>query len=183
MTDAHHLRHFAHAFDALFRRHVLHAQPELDVLRHVLVREQSMALEHHAEAAVARLQVVDHASIDADFAGGRILQAGDHAQRRGLAAAGGADEDDEFAVLDGEAQIFHRLHRAERLYQIAQLDARHVYLRTMPKLKPRARCLRMINPTIMSGTVMPIECVAWRPWTRPSVEPLYVDNSIGSVVT
>src|ERR1039458_538701 len=135
MTDAHHLRHFAHALDALFRRHVLHAQAEFDVLRHVLVREQSMALEHHAEAAVARLQVVDHAAVDADIAGGRIFEAGDHGQRRGLAAAGRPDENDEFAVLDGEAQIFHRLHRAERLYQIAQLDARHVYLRTTPNRK------------------------------------------------
>jgi hypothetical protein len=79
VTDAHHLRHFAHALDALFRRHVLHAQPELDVLRHVLVREQSMALEDHAEPAVARLQVVDHASVDADFAGGRIFETRDHA--------------------------------------------------------------------------------------------------------
>ena len=122
-----------------------------------------MALEHHAEAAVARLQVVDHAPVDADFAGGRILEAGDHAQRRRLAAAGRPDKDDEFAVLDGEAQILHRLHGAERLFQIAQLDARHVYLRTMPKLKPRARCLRMMSPTIISGTVMPTASAAWRP--------------------
>ena len=122
-----------------------------------------MTLEHHAEAAVARLEVVDHAAVDADFAGGRILEAGDHAQRRGLAAAGRADEDDEFAVLDGEAQVLYRFHRAERLSQIAQLDARHDYLRTMPKLKPRARCLRMISPTIMSGTVMPTASAAWRP--------------------
>ena len=68
-----------------------------------------MALEHHAEAAVARLQVVDHAPVDTDFAGCRILEAGDHAQRRGLAAAGRADENDEFAVLDGETQILSPL--------------------------------------------------------------------------
>ena len=115
MADAHHLRHFAYAFDAVLRRHLLHAQAELDVLRHVLVREQSVALEHHAEPAVARLQIVDHLPVDADFAGGRILEARDHAQRRGLAASRRPDEHDEFAVLDGEGQVLHRLHGAEIL--------------------------------------------------------------------
>ena len=100
--------------DALRRRHVLHAQPELDVLRDRLVRKQRVALEHHAEPAVARLEIVDHAPVDADFARGRILEAGDHAQRRGLAAAGRPDEHDELAVLDGEAQILHRDDGAER---------------------------------------------------------------------
>ena len=123
-----------------------------------------MALEHHAEAAVARLEVVDHLAVDADFAGGRVLEAGDHAQRRGLAAAGRADKDDELAVLDGEGEVLHRLHRAEGLVQIDQLDTRHCdYLRTMPKLKPRARCLRMMRPTIISGTVMPTASAACRP--------------------
>ena len=163
MADTHHLRHFAHAVYALLRRHLFHAQAELDVLRNVLVREQGVALEHHAEPAVARFQVVDHAPVDADLAGSRILEAGDHAQRRGLAATGGADKDDELAVLDGESQVFHRFDGAERLFQIAQLDARHRYLRTIPKLKPRARCLRMISPTIMRGIVMPTASAAWRP--------------------
>ena len=128
-----------------------------------LCGEQGVALEHHAEAAVARLEVVDHLSVDADLAGGRILEAGDHAQRRGLAAAGWPDEHDEFAVLDGEIQILHRSHGAEGFLQITELYTRHDYLRTMPKLKPRARCLRMITPTIMSGTVMPTASAAWRP--------------------
>ena len=37
-----------------------------------------------------------------DLAGGDLLEAGDHAEQRGLAAAGGADEDGEGAVVDGE---------------------------------------------------------------------------------
>src|SRR3974390_645170 len=122
-----------------------------------------MALEYHAEAAVARFQIVHHPPIDANFTGGGIREAGAHTQCRPVSAAGRSDEHDELAVLDGEAQIFHRAHRAEIFLQTAQLDARHVYLRTMPKLKPRARCLRMINPTIMSGTVMPTASAAWRP--------------------
>src|SRR5262249_19026280 len=88
------------------RRHFLHPQAELDVLRHILVRKKSVALEHHAEAAVARLEIVDHAPVDADFARGRVLETGNHAQRRRLAAAGGTDEGDELAVVDVEVRFF-----------------------------------------------------------------------------
>ncbi len=143
--------------------HLLHAQAELDVLRHVFVREQRVALEHHAEIAVARLEIVDHLAVDADFARGRVLEAGDHAQCGGLATAGRPDEDDEFAVLDDEAQVLHRLDGAEGLGEIDQFDTCHAYLRTMPKLKPRARCLRMMRPTIISGMVMPTASAACRP--------------------
>src|SRR5262249_5865918 len=98
-----------------------------------------------------------------DLPGGGVPEPGNHAQRRRLAAAGGTDEDDEFAVFDVEGQIFHRLHRTERFVQIQQLDARHRYLRTIPKLNPRARCFRMMRPTIINGMVMPTASAACRP--------------------
>ena len=47
------------------------------------------------------------------------------AQQRGLAAAGGADEDDEFAVGDGERDIAHRLDLAEALADIPEVYRRH----------------------------------------------------------
>ena len=52
--------------------------------------------------AMSRLrgQVVDVAAADGDPPG--LLEPGDHAQQRGLAAPGGPDEDEELAVLDGE---------------------------------------------------------------------------------
>ena len=46
--------------------------------------------------------IVDHPVADADFAGGDVLQPRDHAQQGGLAAAGRADQDDEFAVANGD---------------------------------------------------------------------------------
>ena len=122
-----------------------------------------MALKHHAEIAVARLEIVDDAPVDADFARSRILETGDHAQRRRLAAAGRSDEHDELAVFDREVQVLDRLNGAERLVEVDELDTRHDYLRTMPKLKPRARCLRMMRPTIISGIVMPTASAACRP--------------------
>ena len=43
--------------------------------------------------------------VDQDLAGGQVLQPGDEAQQRGLAAARGADEDHELAVADVEIGI------------------------------------------------------------------------------
>src|SRR5262249_3322161 len=113
MPDANHIGDFAHALDALLRRNFLHAQAELDVLRDVLMGKQRVSLEHHAEVAVARLEIVDDAPVDANFARSRILKTGDHAQRRRLAAAGWPDEDNELAILNREVQVLDRLNSAE----------------------------------------------------------------------
>ena len=51
------------------------------------------------------LRLTTSLAVDADRAGGRGLEAGDHAQRRGLAAAGGAEEGDELALLDVEVEV------------------------------------------------------------------------------
>src|SRR5579875_2368715 len=163
MADAHHLRNLAHAFDPLFGRDFLHPQAELYVLGHVLVRKQRVTLKYHADIAIARLKIIDDASVNADLARIRVLESRDHAQRRGLAASRRPDEHDKLAVFDGEIQVSHRLYGTERFVQIDQLDARHAYLRTIPKLNPRARCLRITRPTIISGTVMPTAKAACRP--------------------
>ena len=56
-------------------RHLPHAQTEGDVLEHRHVREQRQILEHHAEPALARLQIVDHSVADDDLAAGRSFEA------------------------------------------------------------------------------------------------------------
>ena len=48
--------------------------------------------------------VTSRPSID-DRAAGGVLEPGDQPQQRGLAAARGADEDDELAVLDVEVDV------------------------------------------------------------------------------
>ena len=74
--------------------------------------------------------------------------------------------------IEPDGTVFIVTHRSEMgtgirtslpLVAADELDARHSYLRTIPKLKPRARCLRMIRPTIISGMVMPTASAAWRP--------------------
>ena len=83
------------------KRHVL-------VYRHVGV--QSVALEHHGDVAVLGRHVVDALAIDEHVARGNVLQAGDHAHRRGLTAARGANENDELLVMHGEVKVLHREH-------------------------------------------------------------------------
>ena len=59
--------------------------------------------------------VDDVLAVDQHAAGGRVLQPGDDAQQRRLAAAGRADEDDELAVLHLEVDALQHLDRAEGL--------------------------------------------------------------------
>ena len=87
---------------------------ELERKRHVLVHRhigvQSIALEHHGDVAVLGRHVVDALAVDEHIARGNVLQAGDHAHRRGLTAARGANEDDELLVVNGEVEVLYSEH-------------------------------------------------------------------------
>ena len=87
-----------------------HQQRKAHVFGDGLVRIERIGLEHHGNVAVLRHDVIDHAAADPDFARDDRFQTGDHAQQRGLAAAGGADEHDEFAILDIDIDPVHHLH-------------------------------------------------------------------------
>ena len=84
-------------------RHAAEFQAKGHVLVDRHVRVQGVVLEDHGDVAVLGRDIVDDAFADADGAAGDLLQPGDHAQRRGLAAAGGADQHDEFPV--GDVQV------------------------------------------------------------------------------
>ena len=81
-------------------RHGAHLQAERHVLRRRHVREQRITLEHHPGRALVRARGGDDLRADADFAGGRQDEARDHAQRRGLAAAGWPEQRHQFAMRD-----------------------------------------------------------------------------------
>src|SRR6185369_13556636 len=57
----------------------------------------------------------DVLAVQQDAAFIRLLEAGDHAQKRGLAAARWAEETEEFLVHDLDAEIVDRNDRAEAL--------------------------------------------------------------------
>src|SRR5215510_912530 len=113
MADTDHVSDLAHPLYALLRRYLLHAQAELDVLRDIFVGKQCVALKDHAEIAVARLEIVHHASVDADFPRGRVLETGDHSQCGRLATAGWSDEHNELTVFDCKAYVLDRVNGAE----------------------------------------------------------------------
>ena len=90
-------------------------EAEAEVLLDAHVRVERVGLEHHRHAAGRGQQVVAARAVDADLAGGHLLEPGDHPQQRGLAAARGADEDGERAVVDGEVDAVDDLERLEAL--------------------------------------------------------------------
>ena len=77
------------------------------------MREQRVVLEHGIHRAPVGWQAFDLLAEDFDMAGVRLLEAGDEAQARRLAGAGGAEHGEELARQDGEVDAVHRLHRPE----------------------------------------------------------------------
>ena len=69
------------------------------------VRIQGIVLEDQSYPAVFRLQLRDIDVAEEDLAAGRLLQAADHVQGRTLAAAGRAEQADQFAVGDLKTEI------------------------------------------------------------------------------
>ena len=74
-----------------------------DVVAHAQVGEEGVGLEDHGHGAFVGRQGHHVLPVEDDPSGGGVLEARDHAQRRGLAAAGGAEEGDELARCYVEA--------------------------------------------------------------------------------
>ena len=79
-------------------------EAEGDVLAHGHVRKDGIVLEDHADVALVGRDVVDDPSVEGDGAALDGVEAGDHAQQRGLAAAGGAEQREELALAHVEAE-------------------------------------------------------------------------------
>ena len=78
-----------------------------------------------ASSRFAAGHLVHRLAVDQHVAVGDRLEAGDHPQQRRLAAARGADEDDELAVADGEVDAVDHLGGAEALDDLAELEVSH----------------------------------------------------------
>ena len=74
------------------------------------VREQAVLLEHHADVAAVCGNVVDHLVVEVDVALVDGVEARDHAQKRGLAAAGRSQQGEELAGLDLQVYAVYRAH-------------------------------------------------------------------------
>ena len=123
----------SHQLLALGRRHLAALQRELDVARDCHVGIQRVALEDHRDVAVLGLDVVDDAITDADVALGRILEARDHPEGGGLAAAGRAEEHEELVVPRLEIEVAHRDDIAETFRHMVEHDPSHRDVRLRAK--------------------------------------------------
>ena len=94
--------------------HPLHLQPEADVRRDVAVREELFVLEHHPDAAAVGGQASDVSPVQVDRARRGHDEAGDDAQERRLAAAGGAEQGDDLGVADGQRSVAEDGRAVER---------------------------------------------------------------------
>ena len=105
LVHVHQLHELVRLFADLVLRQLPVLQAELHVLPHGHVGEDGVVLEHHADVALGGVQVVDAVVVEVEVAALDAVKAGDHPQQGGLAAAGGAQQGEELALLDVHVQI------------------------------------------------------------------------------
>ena len=106
-------------------RHAVLLEAEGDVALDRQVRKQRIALEHHVDRPPVRRHAGDILPVEQDAALARLLEAREHPQQRGLAAARGPEQREEFAFEDVQRQpldgdeiaeaLAHRLEPHQRL--------------------------------------------------------------------
>ena len=125
-----------------------------------------------ARLALGRRLVGDVAAVDEDRAAGGVLEAGDQPEQRGLAAAGGADEDDELAVLDVEVDVRDDVDVAEGLStslssMLPMVSSPGSLYFTAPKVRPRTSCFWLNQPMIRIGAIASVEAAESFAQNRP----------------
>src|SRR5205823_10373688 len=94
-----------------------HFQGKSDVLGHVHMREERIALKDETEIAILGLNRGDVAAGKRDRAFVEPREAGDGHEERRLARARGAEQGDELALLDAEIDAAKSGHRTVMLAQ------------------------------------------------------------------
>jgi hypothetical protein len=98
-------------------------QREGDVVEDGEVGIERVVLKHHRHVAAGGRDVVDLAIADPNGAGVDRLESGEQPQQRGLAAAGGAEQHQAFAVGDVEIDRSQRVMGAEALRHALEFHA------------------------------------------------------------
>ena len=79
-------------------------------------------LEYHVHRPLVGRDADDRFAAQPDIAPGRLVESGDHAQRRGLAAAGRAEKREKRPAFDRQAYVIDRDDIAESLGDIDEFD-------------------------------------------------------------
>ena len=83
-------------------------QREGHIFIHGHVRVKGVILENHCDIAILGGDVVHELAVDIQLSLSDLFQTCDHAQRGGLTAAGGADQNDEFLIGYLKVELLHR---------------------------------------------------------------------------
>ena len=97
------------------------------------MRIQRVVLKHHRDVAARRLELVDAAIADPDFAGVERLEPGEQPQQRRLAAAGRPEQHEALARLDVEIDSVGGVVRAEPFRHALEADP-HQQAQYTPRL-------------------------------------------------
>ena len=122
--QTHHLEELVAPAPPRAPRHPADLQRELDVLRHRHVAEQRVVLEHHADAPRLRRLLGHIAPVKQDAPAFDVGEPRDQAQQSALAAAAGAEQDEELPVRHLEGHVVHHGVSLVALHQLFQ-DDRH----------------------------------------------------------
>ncbi|MCY1366601.1 hypothetical protein D9M69_535050 [compost metagenome] len=142
VLDLQHARHLVDALVAIGLGHLAHLQREADVVGHRHGRVERVALEHHGDVALGGRHTDHVLARDVQLAFGRLFEPGNDVEQGGLAAARGADQDQELARLDVNVDALEHLDRlvalAKRLADALDVQRRShcFYPLTAPAVRP-----------------------------------------------
>ncbi|MNV61806.1 hypothetical protein D3C71_1543300 [compost metagenome] len=130
------------------------------------MRIKRIGLEHHGDIAVLRVEIVDDPLADPEFAAGNRFKTGYHPQQCGLAAAGGADKDDKFAIPDVEIDAVNGFHRAIAFADVGQGNVSHRSIPVLQPLRPvwarpSTNCFWAITKTMSTGSAVSVAAASW----------------------
>ena len=105
LVHVHQLHELIGLLPDLFLRELAVLEAELDILADGHMREDRIVLEHHADVALGRIQIIDQRIVEIEFATLDGVEARDHAQQSRLAAARRTKQRKELALFNLKAQI------------------------------------------------------------------------------
>ena len=98
--ELHRVQHLGNPLLDFLAGQFLLFQPKGDILLHAHVRKERVGLEHHVDGAFVGQGVCHVLPVDEDAPGSRGLEAGQHPQQGGLAAARAAEQTEDLALED-----------------------------------------------------------------------------------
>jgi hypothetical protein len=141
------------------------------------VREERVALEDRVGRTLEGRQARHVVAVEQDAPGARVLEAGDHAQRRRLAATGWAEQREELAALDVQREALHRDDLAEALCHLLEPHARDVR-RARDARRRRGRRDLDFRGVLLDGQIQPALSAETTERTNLGVRPMQCNGQL-----